>query len=83
LAAQEDIFMVAYNAVLSGFEEGTYFSRTIKEMATPQIAYRDSVALNSMMCDYFLKNYPNEFKGIKAIADAISKMKTELNALQA
>jgi plasmid replication initiation protein len=83
LAAQEDTFMVAYNAVLSGFEEGTYFSRTIKDMATPQIAYRDSVALNSMMRDYFLKNYPNEFKGIQAIANAISKMKTELNALQA
>jgi plasmid replication initiation protein len=83
LVAQEDIFTTAYNAVLSGFEEGTYFSRTIKDMATPQVAYRDSVALNSMMCGYFLKNYANEFKGIQVIADAINTMKTELNALQA
>jgi hypothetical protein len=50
-------------------------------MATPQTAYRDSVALNSMMCGYFLKNYPNEFKGIQTIPDTISKMKTELNVL--
>jgi plasmid replication initiation protein len=82
LAAQKDTFMAAYNAVLSEFEEGTYFSRTIKDMATPQIAYRDSVALNSMMGGYFLKNYPDEFKGIQTIADAISRMKTELNALK-
>jgi hypothetical protein len=82
LAAQKDSFMAAYNAVLSEFEEGTYFSRTIKDMATPQIAYRDSVALNSMMGGYFLKNYPDEFKGIQTIADAISRMKTELDALK-
>jgi plasmid replication initiation protein len=83
LAAQNDTFTAAYNAVLSEFEEGSYFSRTIKDTATPQLAYRDSVALNSMMCSYFLKNYPNEFKGIQTILDAISKMKTELIALKA
>ncbi len=83
LAAQEETFMAAYNAVMSEFEEGSYFSRTIKAISTPQIAYKDSVALNSMMCGYFLKNYPNEFIGIQNIAEAISKMKTALNELQA
>jgi plasmid replication initiation protein len=83
LAAQEDTFTAAYNGVMSEFEEGTYFSRTIKDMATPRIAYQNSVALNSMMSGYFLKHYPDEFKGIQTIADAISKMKMELSALQA
>lgn len=83
LAAQEDTFMAAYNAVLSEFEEGTYFSRSIKEMATPQVAYQNSVALNSMMGGYFLKNYPDAFQGIQTVVEAINAMKTELNALKA
>lgn len=82
LAAQEDTFMVAYNAVLSEFEEGTYFSRTIKDMTTPQVAYQNSVALNSMMSGYFLKNYPTEFEGIQTVVDAINEMKMQLNALK-
>lgn len=82
LAAQEDTFMAAYNAVLSEFEEGTYFSRSIKEMTTPQVAYQNSVALNSMMNGYFLKNYPDAFKGIQTVVEAINAMKTELNTLK-
>lgn len=82
LAAHEDTFMVAYKAVLSKFEEGTYFSRSIKEMATPQVAYQNSVALNSMMNGYFLENYPAAFKGIQTIVAAINAMKTELNDLK-
>ncbi len=83
LAAQEDTFAAAYNAVLSEFEEGTYFSRTIKGMATPQIAYRDSVALNSMMGGYFLKNYPAAFEGIQTVVEALNAMKTALSGLKA
>ena len=82
LASDELIFMATYKAVLAEFDENSYFHQTLRQSNSPQEAYKNSTALNSIMNNHFFKCYPTEFESIKPSAEEIESVRHELNLLK-
>ena len=78
LANDPSVFIATYEKVLSEYEQGTLFHKIIMEYDTPQLAYQKSTALNSLMKDSFLKNYPDAFESVKELNDSIGTIREKL-----
>jgi plasmid replication initiation protein len=82
LAANDTVFMLAYEAVLSGFAETAFFRSTLRAYKTPQEAYQNMGSLHSMINAHFLKNYASEFEHTEGGRLMLIKLENELRSLQ-
>jgi hypothetical protein len=82
LASNPALFMEAYETVLATYLPETMFYKMIKGHSTPQLAYKNSTALYSLINNYFVQNFAFEFGEATSILENIGKMKEGLSLIK-